>query len=278
MPWVDVTDPAEIEAAKAQLGVDDSFVMNRDERLKMQAAGMPVLSEVRDPYARITDPKRRDMARTQQLATGQKIIAKGSETSMDAGQRLVDLQEFENLSQQGTGGLGGFLQSRMPPLLQTSRAQRLEQLSAGLAAASRLAGTGTVSDFDAAQLIKQTGGLEKSAEANKAFAQATKAAQKVKMDRQAFNDAFLQANSTTIGADALWKQYVNANPLYDKKGKYIGDTRMSWDQYYTKRAQQALRGENPDAPPRPSAPQGNSALVAQVRAELARRQALKGKN
>jgi hypothetical protein len=52
---------------------------------------------------------------------------------------------------------------------------------------------------------------------------------------------------------------------------------LSWDQYFAKRGQQALRGENPDAPPRLSAPQGNSALVAQVKAEQAKRQALKGK-
>lgn len=279
MPWQEVTDPEEVAAADAQLGVSNALVMNRDERLKMQAAGLPMLSEVRDPYARITDPKRRDMARTQMLAAGQKTVAKGTESVAGVPQKLADLQEFESLAQQGTGGVSGYLQNILPSFAQTSRAQRLGMLSASLAQASRLAGTGTVSDFDAKQLIKMTGGIDKSREANAAFAKANAAAQRAAMDRQAFNEAFLQANGTTIGADTLWRQYSNANPLFNKKGQYIGDTRPSWDQYYATRAQKALRGQNPDVPPRPSAQQDNSDLLARARAEQAKRareRALKG--
>jgi hypothetical protein len=277
MPWQEVTDPEEIAAADAQLGTSNALVMNRDERLKMQAAGLPMLSPERDPYARITDPKRRDMARTQMLAAGQKTLAKGSESVAGAEQKLAELREFEGLAQEGTGGIGGYLQTMLPSFMQTDRAQRLEQLSSGLARANRIPGEGTISDFDAKQFLKMTGGIDKSPATNRAFVQASRAAQKAAVDRQAFNEAFLQANGTTIGADTLWRQYSNANTLFNKRGEFVGDKRPSWGQYFASRGQQALRGENPDAPPRPSAPQGNSALVAQVRAELARRQALKGK-
>ncbi|MEI7894472.1 MAG: hypothetical protein WCI05_15365, partial [Myxococcales bacterium] len=70
MPWVDVTDPAEIEAANALLGTDNSLVMNRDERLKNHAAALPVLSAIHEPVGPLTEPQRRDIARSPMLPSG----------------------------------------------------------------------------------------------------------------------------------------------------------------------------------------------------------------
>jgi hypothetical protein len=198
------------------------------------------------------------MARTQMLAAGQKTLAKGSESVAGAEQKLAELREFEGLAQEGTGGPSGYLQGILPSFMQTDRAQRLEQLSSGLARANRIPGEGTISDFDAKQFLKMTGGIDKSPATNRAFVQASRAAQKAAVDRQAFNEAFLQANGTTIGADTLWRQYSNANTLFNKQGEFVGDKRPSWGQYFATRGQQALRGEDPD-------------LIAQVRAEQARR-------
>lgn len=99
-----------------------------------------------------------------------------------------------------------------------------------------------MSDFDAKQFIKMSGGLDKSQKANEVFVAAQKAAIELADERQRFREAFVQANGTTQGAETLWRQYTNANTIFDKSGN-LNQNRQSWADYYAGRAQKALRGD-----------------------------------
>jgi hypothetical protein len=224
-------------------GAEDAGVMDDAARLQLQSSGMPVLSKSRDPLSRITDPKQRAMVQRQMLATGDRMIAKGAEGLTAPQNALQGLQEFEGINDRGvTGGFGGWLQSKLPSFLQTDDAQRAEQITTGLARANRIPGEGTISDFDARQFMRMTGGLDKGQSANAAYIKAAKAVQQSALDRQAFNEAFLQANGTMVGADTLWQQYARAVPLFDGEGRFSGRGK-SWSQYYAERGQRGLKGE-----------------------------------
>jgi hypothetical protein len=134
-------------------------------------------------------------------------------------------------------------------------------------------GEGTISDFDAAQFLKMTGGLDKDWKTNANFIKAQQTALKLAEDKQLFTEAFVQANGTMQGVETLWKQYTNANRIFAKDGT-LNPSRQSWADYYASRAQKALRGENPDAPA--SAGPAASSRADQARAILAERQRAKG--
>jgi hypothetical protein len=42
--------------------------------------------------------------------------------------------------------------------------------------------------------------------------------------------------------ETLWKQYTNANTIFDKSGN-MNPNRQSWADYYASRAQKALQGD-----------------------------------
>lgn len=243
-----------IPSGAAAGGRQGGGVMDKASRLQLQSTGLPVLRPEADPFARMTDPKQREMAKRQMMAKGDADIAKDSDTVAGARTKLAQLGEFDELNSRGiTGGFGGWLQSKMPPFAQSADAQRMEQLSLGLARGNRIPGEGTISDFDAKQFLKMTGGLDKDDTTNVKFSSAAKMVERAKIDRQAFREAFLAANSTLVGADRMWTQYANAEPIFGADGA-PRQGRKSWDSYFAGRANNALSGKPVDKPKASNAP------------------------
>lgn len=251
MAWQEVTDPEEIAAAMAMLAgkggaaAPDPGVAPLQDRLVRQSLGIPVLRPELDPYAQIKDPKQREMARRAAMGIGEKEIAKDSDQVDSARNAIGLLTEFEGLNEKGiSGGFGGWLASKAPAFLQSPETQRMEQITATIAPMNRIAGTGAVSDFDAKQLVKQTGGVQLDPKTNRTWTQAAKAAQQAKIDMQAFREAYLQANGTLTGANRMWQEYANAERIFDKNGS-IRPGRKTWSEYFATRAQNALAGKPP---------------------------------
>ena len=245
MPWEKVTDPDELAAAEAELG---DTVPTREELLRKQALGLPMLRAERNPLYNIRDPKQRSMAQTQAMSANEKAAIKEQAAGEKRLGTLRDLSEFEELNRRYFPGFfPPQVAAMLPTFMQSADQQRAEQLSAGMARGQRVTGEGAMSDFDAKQFIKMSGGLDKSQKANEVFVAAQKAAIELADERQRFREAFVQANGTTQGAETLWRQYTNANTIFDKAGN-LNPNRQSWADYYAGRAQKALRGDNPDAP------------------------------
>jgi len=270
MPWEKVTDPDELAAAEAELG---DTVPTRDELLRRQALGLPMLRSERNPVYGIRDPKQRAMAQTQALGVAEKAAVKDQSEAEQRQAVLRDLTEFEELNRKYFPGFfPPQMAAMLPTFMQSADQQRAQMLASGMARGQRVPGEGTVSDFDAAQFLKMTGGLTMDKATNEKFVKAQKAALELADEKQRFREAFVQANGTLQGVETLWKQYTNANTIFDKSGN-MNPNRQSWADYYASRAQKALRGENPDAPAGTVAPR---ITPEQARAELARRRALRG--
>jgi hypothetical protein len=245
MPWEKVTDPDELAAAEAELG---DTVPTREELLRKQALGLPMLRAERNPVYAIRDPKQRAMAQTQALGVAEKAAVAGREEAGKRQTTMRDLNEFEELNRQYFPGFfPPYVAAQLPSFMTSAAQQRAQMLSSGMARGQRVPGEGTISDFDAAQFLKMTGGLDKDRATNERFVKAQQTALKLAEDKQLFTEAFVQANGTMQGVETLWKQYTNANRIFDKSGN-LNPNRQSWADYYASRAQKALRGENPDAP------------------------------
>lgn len=266
MPWEKVTDPDELAAAEAELG---DTVPTREELLRKQALGLPMLRAERNPVYAIRDPKQRAMAQTQALGVAEKAAVKDQSAAEQRQNTLRDLTEFEELNRKYFPGFfPPQIAAMLPSFMTSADQQRAQMLASGMARGQRVPGEGTVSDFDAAQFLKMTGGLTMDKATNEKFVKAQKAALELADEKQRFREAFVQANGTLQGVETLWKQYTNANTIFDKSGK-LNPNRQSWADYYASRAQKALRGENPDAPARTAAPSD----ADRARAILAERRA-----
>jgi len=245
MPWEKVTDPDELAAAEAELG--DSIPTGED-LLRKQALGLPVLRAERNPVYGIRDPKQRAMAQTQALGVAEKAAVAEQPAAQQRQAALRDLTEFEEINRRYFPGFFPPQVAAMLPSFMTSAdQQRAVQLASGMARGQRVPGEGTVSDFDAAQFLKMTGGLEKDKATNEKFVKAQKAAIELADEKQRFREAFVQANGTLQGVETLWKQYTNANRIFDKAGN-LNPNRQSWADYYAGRAQKALQDKSPAKP------------------------------
>jgi hypothetical protein len=256
MPWEEVTDPTEIAVAEGMVG---DTVPTREELLRKQALGLPVLRAERNPVYGIRDPKQRAMAQTQALGVAEKAADKAQPAAQQRQDTLRDLLEFEELNRKYFPGFWSpKIAAELPSAMISADQQRAQMLASGMARGQRVPGEGTVSDFDAAQFLKMTGGLAMDKATNEKFVKAQKAALELADEKQRFREAFVQANGTLQGVETLWKQYTNANTIFDKSGN-LNSNRQSWADYYASRAQKALRGENPDAPARRAAPPARTA-------------------
>lgn len=251
MPWEKVVDPDELAAAEAELG--DS-VPTREDLLRKQALGLPMLRPERNPIYSIRDPKQRSMAQTSALGVAEKAAVAEQPAAKQRQDTLRDLTEFEELNRRYFPGFfPPQVAANLPSFMTSADQQRAQMLASGMARGQRVPGEGTVSDFDAAQFLKMTGGLTMDKATNEKFVRAQKAAIELADEKQRFREAFVQANGTMQGVETLWKQYTNANTIFDKSGN-MNPNRQSWADYYASRAQKALKGENPDAPAKRAAP------------------------
>lgn len=226
----------------------DPNVMSNPDRVKLQAIGMPVMRQEMDPLSRITDPKQRAMAQSRMLASSQTALQKSQADATTARTHLQALDEFGGINQDHAndmGSWGTWAKSQLPTFLQPSWLQRSTEITTGLARGQRIPGEGTISDFDARQFGKMVGGPDKSAAANDAYLAAQKAVNQTAIDRQAFNEAFVQANGTSIGSDRMWRQYVDAQPIFDGRGQ-VRSGRQGWSDYFAGRAQNVLSGRRPN--------------------------------
>lgn len=124
--------------------------------------------------------------------------------------------------------------------------QTMESVTAQLAPENRKEGTGSVSDFDAKQLIKGTLSISNNYETNKRIGQGLKAANQMARDKARFMSDFYQANRHLQGAEKEWQRYVTANPIFDKNAKegsfVLNPRRMTYKQFFYPPEQRAQGG------------------------------------
>jgi hypothetical protein len=121
--------------------------------------------------------------------------------------------------------------------------QTMEQIQASMAPENRKEGTGSVSNFDAEQLIRMSPSITNNYETNKTIATAIKAANQMARDKAKFLSDYFQANRHLNGANEAWMKYATANPIFDRENpSKLNQRRMTYKQFFYPPEQRARGG------------------------------------
>ena len=172
------------------------------------------------PWKNIVDPKKRDEARIRFGAASDARVAKEQEEVGNAGQIIGALDRFLYLNENSSTGA----QFRVPGAKAAASAfsddyAEMQSITDLLTPQMRQGMPGAASDRDVAMFRGATVGLDKPPEANRNIAMGLKIAQQNKIDRANFIANYVTEKGHDRGADAAWKQYLNANPIFDPKAK-----------------------------------------------------------
>lgn len=214
-------------------------------RIRFRAnAGTPLLRADMDPYRGMTDPKQRAMAMTQGLSGARKETAQGrtgvAKVRADANYaaQIMDLQK-----KMATGGMSGRLLSSglVSSLFGNANTERMNQLGLNIARNSRVPGEGSISDYDARQFQQMAPGMDKFKGTNEMWARAAMAQAKAMEQHEDFKSAFVAANKTIEGADAIWNEYKDsAGRIFNDDGSF-NDKRQNWRDWIKTKSRQYLQ-------------------------------------
>lgn len=212
--------------------------------------GVPVPTVL--PWANQSNPKDANKVKAKEIERGGKEIekdvdaARKEDATAQAAARFLELNK--NVATGGVTdkfGVGRWVNSM------GSDYAEMEAITAKLAPGMREPGSGSTSDFDGKQFERATVGVDKPKATNENIARAMIARAQQSKDYADFRQTYLEQNGTLQGADRYWKEYVNANPIFDKTkpGSYeLNRDRKNWAEHF--------KGGKAAAPPAtPTAPQ-----------------------
>ncbi|MBP6901036.1 MAG: hypothetical protein KBC73_13155 [Burkholderiaceae bacterium] len=225
------------------------------------ALGIP-LADI-DPYASMT-PKTADQARKVAAANMDRMFAERG-TQIDGEMAMArDAQRFMELNKgNSTGGINAVSGVGAVRGAFDGDFSEMRAIANRLVPKMREPGSGATSDFDARLFASATIGTDKPASTNRAIADAMIARAQLSADKLDFDRAYADLNGHLRGADRAWKQYVDANPIFDPRAQEQGRLalnpgRVSYQDYYRGRmgggapgAQQPAAGAPPQAGGRP---------------------------
>lgn len=206
-----------------------------DRRQIGSALGVPV-SEV-DPMAGLP-PKVAEAAAKEQAKQTEKELAALRDAVATGRASQADLTRFQQLSQQyETGGILNNVVPKSVLGMFSPAAGEMASIADKITPSMRQPGSGATSDFDARMFQSATVGLGKDPKANANIVQAAQAAQKLQEDLLSFKESYATANGGSLrGADAAWKSYLDANPIFDPNSPNapkLNTKRVSYQQFFS---------------------------------------------
>lgn len=202
------------KAATAGTDADPEAEAAQREQMAYQM-GVPVPAI--DPFQGQSTEVQKD-TRNKLLSAGQKKMEELSSRASEAAKSDAQLDRFlQNSDNTWFNGAFwtlpgiGWLTGALDP-----DAQEMDSAAAEMAMNKRVEGSGTVSNFDAQQLIRAAMGRGKSRITNNNIGSGIKAFNKATRDQAQFYQDYFALNKHLVGADQLWREYMDANPLFDK--------------------------------------------------------------
>lgn len=218
------------------------------------ASGGPVLGAPVPavlPWANQSNPKDANKVKALEQSRGAKEIEKDIDAARKERDAAAQARRFIELNEKtATGGLVDRmgitrgLQSLGPEYAE------MEAITAKLAPAMRVEGSGSTSDFDGKQFERATVGVDKPKAANKNIAQGVIARAQQAEEYADFRQTYLEQNGTLQGADRFWKDYANKNPIFDpeKAGTFeLNAKRKPWKEHF--KTQPVKGGPSPKSSP-----------------------------
>lgn len=234
----------QLGVARDNLGVSrDRLQLERDkearERGGEQSSGGTVLGVPTPgvlPWANQTTPKDANKVKAQEISRGAKEVEKDVDAAAKLQATARDAQRFLELNSKiPTGGLVDKMALTRWAQSMGPEYAEMESITARLAPAMREPGSGSTSDFDGKQFERATVGVDKPKKANENIAKAVVARAQQAQEYAEFRQTYLEQNGTLLGADRYWKQYANANPIFDpeKPGAFeLNSKRKAWTQHF----------------------------------------------
>lgn len=162
-----------------------------------------------DPYKGMST-KQRNAAMTIDQRDSQKRLEEMAAARTDASEGIAKMNRFLQLNKkQDTGVVKGLFPAM------SSAAQEMEAITAEVARKMKQPGEGQVSDFDGKQFRLATVSRSKNFQANRGVATAYKIMRKNEIDRINFFQDYAALNGHLRGADVAWREYLEANPIFD---------------------------------------------------------------
>lgn len=208
------------------------------------------------PWRNIADPGKRDEAKIRFGAKAESRIEKLEKDAAGLSAMNNDLDRFIHLNETNrtgseyniplVGGAIGGVRS-----MADAEFQEMRSISDKLTPRMRQGMPGAASDRDVAMFRGATVGIGKKFEANKNIALGLKTANQNQIDRSQFYSNYLSERGHLRGAEKEWKEYLNANPIFDHKaerGSYtLNENRKSYNEWKTGGAAQqaAPQAEQP---------------------------------
>lgn len=197
------------------------------------AAGLPS-SAPNIAYNRDPETARRllvaeDLAALKELAKDENAL----ETRMS---KIPQLDEFQQLNEHTDTGP---LLDKVPGTIMFSKdRQRMQSIANELAPSMRQGLPGAASDRDVSMFKAATVGVDKDKETNDAVIAAFKAQTARDADYLKFRQDYLNRYKTLNGANAAWRGYVEANPIFDPKSEEpkLNTAMQTREQYFTAKA------------------------------------------
>ncbi len=210
------------------------------------------------PWANQSNPKDANKVKAAEQQRGAKEIEKDLDAAKKERDAAASAKRFLELnSKTTTGGLVDRMGITRGLQSLGADYSEMESITAKLAPAMRVEGSGSTSDFDGKQFERATVGVDKPKATNKNIANGVIARAQQAEEYADFRQTYLEQNGTLQGADRFWKDYANKNPIFDpaKEGTFeLNKSRNTWRDHF--------KGG------KPAAPQG-AGLSADEAAELA---------
>lgn len=226
--------------------------LKKQELEQNQGSGLPVLGvpvPTVTPWSNQSNAKDANKVKLAEQTRGAKEVEKDLDAARTESANAEAAARFLELNKQiSTGGIDDRLGvSRWAQSMRPAYAE-MEAITARLAPNMRPPGSGSSSDFDGRQFERATVGVDKPRETNENIAKALIMRARNQQDYADFRTTYLEQNGTLQGADRYWKQYVNANPIFDPKkpGSFeLNKSRADWRQHFASGGQQQKGGAAP---------------------------------
>lgn len=214
--------------ASASAGTDAA--VNTDPQAQLELAHYyAVPPQVIDPYAKMST-RQRDAAMRQDRANVDEKLTEMAAQAAEATEGITKIDRFIALNKKtDTGPVQGIL-----PAI-TAAEQEMDAITAETSRKMRTPGEGSTSDYDAKMFKAGTVSRQKNRTANLNMGNAYKAMRQNEIDKVSFLQGYATVYGNLHGADAAWRQYLEANPIFDKTqpGKQkLNPKRQRYTEYF----------------------------------------------
>lgn len=217
----------DLEAQRAQAGIDETEIPQNEREALAYEYGVPLANV--DPFRGLSTRSAAQARTIEQRNVERQLTALGDQVPVSK-KGIMDAERFMQLNK---GVETGAIRGLVPSI--SDAEQEMDAITARVSRKMRVPGEGSTSNFDASQFIKGTMSRTKRFSANKNIAKGYIAFEKDQLGKIAFLENYATVNGHLRGAENMWRQYLEANPIFnpEKPGTFeLNKNRLNPTTYF----------------------------------------------